>query len=209
MKVVAAPIGARACDVFGPVSTGQARALYVDCFRAVGLYAAVVTPETIANCLGAGLGIWWILEGLAASTTPTAAIGATQATAAIARLRGLGMPVGATLSSDLEGRPNTATSWIAYGNAIGMVTKLAGDLPAMYVGAGIGLTSAELFGMSPTRYWKSASKILDRFGAYAEPACGWCAVQGSPLDVAEGTLRVDVDFLFHDYFGRCFTLVVA
>jgi hypothetical protein len=209
VRLSPAAIGIRACDTFSPVSAAEAKALHDDCYRAIGLYAAVVTPATLANCLGAGLGVWFILEGLAASTVPTAAIGTAQVGAGLTRLHGLGVPVGYTLSSDLEGRANAPTNWIDYGNAIGWATKIASCIPAMYVGAGIGLTSAELMGMAPTRYWKSASKILDRFGAYAEPSCGFCCVQGSPLNIAEGALQIDADFIFEDYEGRTFTLVVS
>jgi hypothetical protein len=209
VKIVQAGIGIRGADTFSPVSAVEAKALFADCYRAIGLYASVTSPETIANCLGAGLGIWWILEGVAASTVPTAAIGQAQAVAAMTRLHGLGVPLGYTLSSDLEGRANSPQAWIDYGNAIGWATKIAGNIPAMYCGAGIGLTSAELMAMAPTRYWKSASKVVDRFAAYAEPSCGWATVQGSPLDIVEGGLQIDVDFIFHDYEGRTFSLVVA
>jgi hypothetical protein len=210
VKIITPPPGTRAFDVFGPVTASQAKAMADDGFRAVGLYAAVVSADTLAACLGAGLGVWWILEGLGGLTVPSAGLGVKQAWGGIVRVRTLGSIAGATVSSDLEGTQGTPDAWKAYADAAASATSQLGDLPATYIGGGIGMTSAELFALAAIRYWKGASKVLDRYGAHAEPACGWGPVQGMPVDWKHPCgLEVDLDCLWPDYQGRSFTLLVA
>lgn len=211
MNLLTAPPCTKACDIFGPVTAAQAKALAADGFRAIGLYAAVVTAETLAACLDAGLGIFWVLEGLASSTVPTAALGESQARTSIARVRALGSLAGATVSSDLEGTQGTPAAWTAYADAAAHATSQLADIPAAYVGAGIGLTSAELYALAAVRYGKGASRVLDRYWAYAEPACGWSWVQGNPVNWKHpgSGLTIDVGVLWPDYRGRSFTLLTA
>lgn len=211
MNLITAAPGIRAFDCYGPVTAPQAKALFADGFRAAGLYCAVVTAETLAACLGAGLGVHWILEGLSGSTVPTAALGEGQARTSIARVRALGSLAGATVSSDLEGTGRTPDAWTAYADGAANATSQLGDLPAAYIGGGIGLTSAELYALAAVRYGKGASKVLDRYGAYAEPACGWSWVQGNPVNWKHpgSGLTIDVGVLWPDYRGRSFTLLTA
>jgi hypothetical protein len=202
----------KACDTLSHVTLSQAAALRGDGFEAMGLYADIVTAEDLAVVTGAGMGVWFFLEGLASTTTPTAELGSRQATNGVRRMRALGVPAGATYITDLEGSgpAQTPKAWIEYGNASAKAVQALGDISGGYFGAGQGLTSKEMFAMAFIRYAKGCSQIKDRFGEFAEPACGWCVVQAFPdnFDHKSG-LQIDGDALWQDFYRRAITLVVA
>jgi hypothetical protein len=201
-----------ACDTFGGIPSAlAARALARD-FRAVGLYpAAPNCRESLAYATEAGMGVWLILEGLAATTMPTAQIGASFAARATGLVSGWGVPQGYTLATDMEGpQPNAHEGWIALADAAADVVQAAHSISAAYAGFGVGLTSAEWYELKSTRYYKSGSRVVDRFGLIAEPECGWAMVQGQPFNVRHPSgVVLDLVALWEDYEGRSITLVVA
>jgi Domain of unknown function (DUF1906) len=212
-KVVTAQPGTLIADTFTPMPRAGADALFTSGFRALLRYTENITPEELANCTAAGLGVAFITEGLAISTTPTAALGTSMAQGACARIAELGVPARFTLFSDLEGQGRQPADWLAYANAHADGVVAEGGIAGGYFGFGVGLTGAEMFGIQKmTRYGKGASRLTDRFGdaGVAEPLCGWCWTQGLPLDMLRPPAgRIDVGFLANDYLGRAVTLVVA
>jgi hypothetical protein len=203
--------GTKACDTLSHVTLAQAQALRGDGFELLWLYASVVTAEDLAAATGAGLEVGFVLEGLATATEPTADLGSRMAHAAAGRLRSLGVPPGVTLFSDLEGAGRAPQAWIEFANAAADATSGLGDIPGAYIGAGTGLTSAEIYGLRTVRYWKGGSRVVDRNGQLAEPSCGWCVVQGFPIDYmhpASG-LEIDLDVVWQDYAGRTAAVIAA
>lgn len=203
--------GAKACDMFSHITPSQAKALRADGFELVFLYAELVTAADLDAAAQAGLAVGFVMEGLGVTTQPSAALGTRMAQTAIARLRGLAIPSGVTLFSDLEGEGRPTGAWIDYANAAADTTEGLGDIAGAYVGAGLGLTSQELYALRVHRYWKSGSQVLDRNGQHAEPSCGWCVVQGTPLDYAhaQSGLKIDLDVVWEDYAKRSITVAVA
>lgn len=205
-----ARVGLKACDTLSHLSLGQAKALRADGFEAIFLYPAIVTAADLDAATGAGLEVGFVMEGLATGTMPTADLGARMAKAAVARLASLGVPTGVTVFIDLEGDGRPHTAWIDFANAAGDALSGLGEIAGGYIGEGLGLTSLELFALRVHRYWKGASRVLDRNGVLAEPTCGWCVVQGFPTDTPHASgLTIDVDVLWRDYASRSVTLIGA
>ncbi len=208
-KIIDAPIGTLACDCYEPVSASQAKNLYKDDFRAIGRYCQDVTQAELQWLTGEGLGVFFILEGLAEATRPTASLGASIASQGVARIRSFGTPTGVTVCGDLEGEGKLPADWIDFGNAEAAAIKSLGDLPCGYYGEGLGLTSSEVSNMAWPRYWKSGSRVSDRFGYIAEPSRGWCMIQGVPFDIARPDgLKIDVDIIWQDFRTNTITLMV-
>jgi hypothetical protein len=209
-KIVEAPVGAKACDAYESVTAAQAKSLRADGFEAIGRYVEGVTQQELEWLTAAGLGVWFIIEGLASGTAPSAALGGQMVSAGLTHLHSLGVPSGVTVFGDLEGDGRASSDWIAFGNAEADAISTFKDIPGGYIGEGIGLTSRELYALRFVRYWKSGSRVVDRFDELAEPACGWAAIQGIPFDIARPDgLQIDVDALWRDYRGRAITLLVA
>jgi hypothetical protein len=205
----ASPVGCLAFDSFSHVSREQAAGLERWGCKVAMLYAELATAEDLANCIGAGLAVTFILEGLAASTIPTEDLGARMARDAVARMRALGVPDGASYAIDLEGNGREPGAWVAFANGAADVLAGGGDLPVAYVGAGLGLSSGELYALRTPRYWRGMSRVVDREGELAEPSCGWCAVQQYPDNLAIGGAKVDVSVIGLDFKKRGLTAVVA
>jgi hypothetical protein len=209
MRIITIKGEMKAFDTFGHITADQAKAMATDGYRAAGLYTAVCDAADLANCTSNGIGVHFIFEGLAKTTEPTPALGITQATAGIGTMRALGVPPGATYSADLEGDGRIFSDWIEYADSIASLVNKGMDISSSYIGEGTGLTSLELYQLSCVRYWKGASRVLDRHGELAEPSCGWAAIQG-PIDVTHASgLHYDQDVLWLDYRSRSFSLVVA
>lgn len=212
-KVVTAQPGTLIADTFTPMPRAGADLLFSTGFRAIMRYTESISAQEMADCTAAGLGVAFITEGLAQTTQPSAALGASMAFGACARLAELGVPARFTLFSDIEGQGRQPADWVAYANAHADGVVASGGIAGGYFGFGVGLTGAEMFGIkNMTRYGKGASRLTDRFGdaGVAEPLCGWAWVQGLPLDMLRPPAgRIDVGALFNDYLGRSVTLVVA
>lgn len=205
MKTAQAFIGARGIDSEPYSHTGEqvkAKALKDSGIDFVVLYLGAVTPGIVANVVGAGLGFMpcTYADQFDGSTT-------------VARLTALQLPKGCTVWLDVEGEricpPQIEPLLLqAKINAWASAVIDAGYIAGLYVGAPQPLTSAELYALKVTRYWKSASRILDRNGQLAEPACGWCMFQSYPSRDWAGVWS-DVDFIHQDYRQRLPSWVVA
>lgn len=197
-----APIGAKAFDTVARVTAGQAAALYSAGFRVAFRYAVSITVGELADLTGAGHLVSFVMYSPPEGYTPHAADAVSAASRACAALHALGVPSGIVVWIDAEGMGGTPDERIAYINAAADTIIGAGFIPGLYVGAGVGLTSGELFGLHVHRYWKSLSRVVDRNGQLAEPACGWCCVQGFPPNVTVEGVQVDCDEVFEDYAHR-------
>lgn len=138
----------------------------------------------------------------------------------IAQLKALGIPAGASVWLDLEGRraslvdiKNPYEKEKAAKAEAELINKWADDirkagyLPCLYVGVPQPFTSAELYSLRVYRYWHGQGSVRDRFGALAEPfrnygACrGWNMVQAAP-SVTWGGVLVDANLVLGDYKGE-------
>lgn len=198
-------------DTVAHISATEAHALRADGFDGIFLYAEQVTQADIDNALGAGLQVAFVMFSPTPGYQPSAQLGAQMATSACAHLKSLSVPAGVSLFIDLESMGGVAADKIAHANAAADVIAAQGFLPGAYVGAGVGLTSVELYALRVVRYWKSGSKVLDRNGQYAEPGCGWCVVQGMPFNqqIPNGGPLVDIDAVWQDYRGRTIKALCA
>lgn len=208
-KVIDAPVGTLACDTYDSVNEQQAKNLFADGYRAIGRYCQDLSASELEVLTSAGLGVFFILEGLAHDTRPTGALGGNIATQGVGRLRGFGVPPGVTVAGDIEGEGRLPSDWIDFCNGEASVTASLGCLPCGYFGEGVGLSGIEIYRTAFTRYWQGGSRVVDRHGFIAEPASGWCVLQGRPFDIKRPDgLAIDVDVLWQDYRGRTITLMV-
>lgn len=194
----------RWADTISHISAVEASALVADKFMGVFLYAETVTQADINNALGAGLQVAFVMYSPSPGYQPSAQLGAQMALNACVALKKLNMPVGISLFIDLESMGGVAADKIAHANAAADAIVAQGLFAGGYIGAGVGLTSLELYALHVTLYWKSGSIVLDRNGQHAEPGCGWAVVQGMPFDyqVPAGGPEVDLDVVWQDYRGR-------
>lgn len=127
----------------------------------------------------------------------------------IAALLRLGIPKGVVVWLDVEGVKDDPVTLIQRINTWAKAIQAAGYVAGLYVGAGVPLTSKELYALAVTRYWHSVSRVTDRNGNEAGPACGWCLFQCSPPNVIRAGIQVDVDFCQEDHLGRQVYFVAA
>jgi hypothetical protein len=101
----------------------------------------------------------------------------------------------ATLWCDLEGRLPGADVAVAYATQWYEGARNAGiDDPGLYVGAGVPLTSEQLFHELPfRRYWRSFSQVPN------VDVRGYQLLQLYPDDITVAGVRVDLDVVQSDY----------
>jgi hypothetical protein len=195
--------GSRWADTIAHITLAGAQALKTAAFTGVFLYAETVTQDDVDNALVSGLEVAFVMYSPDPGYQPSAALGTQMASSACAALKKLNIPAGVSLFVDLESMGGVAADKVAHANAAGDGITSGGFLAGAYIGAGVGLTSLELYHLHVVRYWKSGSVVYDRNGQLAEPACGWCAVQGMPFDFqVSGGPEVDLDVIWQDYGGR-------
>jgi hypothetical protein len=121
--------------------------------------------------------------------------GRTDGAAAARNALAVGVPPEATLWCDLEGRIPGAEAAIAYATNWHAAATEAGIAdPGLYVGAGIPLTSEQLFHDLPfRRYWRSLSQVPN------VDVRGYQLIQLFPDDVVVAGVRVDLDVVQSDY----------
>lgn len=180
--------------------------------RALGAYLEVLAahPGTLERYAARGYGVLLIGESRAPGWRPSAATGAADAAKHLALASRLGIPMGATIIDDFE-TPATdvpVADRIAHINGYAKPVGAALYLPAPYIGADAGLTSAEWQELPDVhRYGKSCSRIVDAAGNPIEPTRGYSWVQGQPPNLQVGGAQVDLGYLPHDYFGGAMVLV--
>jgi hypothetical protein len=205
MTLVARPIppGSAGVDTVAAVTPTIAGA-----WRAAGKtfairYGTSVTAVEVSCLTALGLGMVFISYGRKSDFS--AATGAADAQAVLAHLKSIGVPLGnmLTIFVDLEDPAGaTIADVLANEKAFAADVVATGCTSGAYIGSGLGMTSAEIYSMSATRYYKSGSRILDLAGNAAEPNCGYALVQGLPFDQSCGGTEVDFDAAFEDFQGR-------
>ena len=198
-------------DTISHITALEASAMVADGFAGVFLYAETVTQADVDNALGAGLMVAFVMYSPSPGYQPSAQLGAQMALNACVALKKLNMPTGISLFIDLESMGGTPADKIAHANAAADTIVAQGLLAGGYIGAGVGLTSVQLFDLHVTLYWKSGSIVESAPGVLAEPECGWAVVQGMPFDyqVPNGGPEVDLDVVWQDYRGRSIVAVRA
>jgi hypothetical protein len=196
--------GSSWADTIAHITAAEAATLVADHFTGVFLYAETATQDDVDNALEAGLLVAFVMYSPSPGYQPSATLGTQMATAACAALKKLLIPATISLFIDLESMGGVAADKIAHANAAADAIMSEGFTPGGYIGSGVLLTSAQLYALHVVRYWKSGSRVEDATGALAEPACGWCAIQGIPFNyqVPGGGPEVDVDTVWQDYRGR-------
>lgn len=197
------PAGSAGVDLDSPVTPSIAAGFRQAGKSFVMRYATVVTASEIAACHAEGLGVGFISFGR--QSLFNALTGQQDATAILKHLASIGVPLGdgLTIGLDLE-TPKGAliADLLAYERGFAGYIVSPGCTSGAYIGAGLGMTSAELYSLAATRYWKSGSKIEDLKGEAAEPNCGYCLTQTLPFDQPCGGAQVDYDFAGADFQGR-------
>jgi hypothetical protein len=125
----------------------------------------------------------------------SAATGRADGQAAARNALAAGVLAEATLWCDLEGRLPSAEVAIAYAVQWYEAAVNAGmPDPGLYVGAGVPLTSEELFHQLPfRRYWRSFSQVPN------VDVRGYQLIQLFPGDVTVAGVRVDLDVVQSDF----------
>lgn len=194
----AALVGARGFDCVTSIDVARAARLRAAGFDFGVRYLGSLTNAEIDAMHAADL-----------SVMPCTYGGAFDGHQAVAHAQEAGIPPGVTIWLDVEGQGGVdasaddvrAAMLVAKVNAFAAIVRGAGYDPAIYVGAGALLTSAELFALAVDRYWHSMSRVVDRRGALAEPSCGWCMHQLFPTVLRGGT-NVDINIVGQDFMGR-------
>lgn len=166
-------------------------------------YALALTAAEVATITGEGLGL--VLLSYGRKSDFSSATGAADAQAILNHLRAIGVPLGGQLSIgvDLEDPAGaTIADVLAYEAGFATAIIATGCTSGAYIGSGLMMTSAQLYSMRATRYYKSGSRIVDSKGEASEPQCGWVLVQGLPFNQSCGGTNVDFDCAWQDFEGR-------
>ena len=126
----------------------------------------------------AGLGLMAVQHVRFPGWRPVKSLGLSDGANAVTHALNAGIIAGVSVWHDLEGvlQPYPADAIIEYLEAWYDQVRRPAYLPGQYVGANCGLTGDQLWGLSVTRYWKSASNVPDI------PNRGYCMVQSLVLD---------------------------
>jgi hypothetical protein len=197
------PAGDAGVDTIQVVTPTIAAALRAAGKRFVVRYAVSVTAAEVNAITGIGLGVVFISYGRKSDFS--AATGSADAKAILDHLRSIGVPLGnmLTILVDLEDPAGASIADVlTYEHSFAADIVATGCTSGAYIGSGLGMTSAELYSMAATRYYKSGSRVVALDGQVSEPECGWALVQGLPFDQPCGGTNVDFDIAFHDFMGR-------
>jgi Domain of unknown function (DUF1906) len=197
MNAVILEPGLRGCDTIVKLSYMDALKLFDAGFRFVGRYVTSLTAAELSDILRAELAVTFI--SYANSFDPSDEIAA---------LKALQIPKGAVVWLDVEDVKDDPVTLSQRINTWAKAIQAAGYVAGLYVGAGVPLTSAELYALAVTRYWHSCSRVVDSHNNAAEPICGWAMTQCSCEQQRAG-VEVDIDFAYLDYKGRGVTMVTA
>jgi hypothetical protein len=204
----AIPPGSAGVDTTEVITPAIAAALRAEGKRWIGRYALSVTAVEVGTITSIGLGL--VLFSYGRQSDFSAATGAGDATAIIDHLKVIGVPLGGMLTIILDLETPTGATIAAlkeYEAAFAGAIAATGCTSGVYLGAGLMMTSAELYALKATRYAKSGSRIVDSQGNAAEPQCGYVLVQGLPFDQPCGGAEVDFEIAFQDFEGRsCWAL---
>jgi hypothetical protein len=192
-------------DVLAPVSEEMLDAAAAHSFRWVGRYLGTIGAGERDRIFRRGIGI--LPYTVAVTRTHLSAVtGHADGEAASDEADAIGCAPLVHVPIDLE-LPLAGSDCASHVDAFARALRGRGRNAALYVGVPQPLTSAELFARVPDRYIKGGGRIEDRFGALAEPECGWSALQLEPLErVTLAGVAVDVAVSKLDYRGRALNL---
>lgn len=198
LSIQPAEAGARGIDCITVLTRASAERLAAAGYRFAVRYLGSLTLAERDAILGAGLAILAVGFSRKPGWMPTAALGDSDAAAAIHHAIAAGLPAGMHLFCDLEG-PSTAASsddCIDYVNAWSGAVRAAGYLPGLYVGFGVPLTGAQLFhDLTVACYWHSCSAVPE------VAVRGYCMRQDPRADQWIAGIQVDIDVIEPDAMG--------
>lgn len=203
MKAATSSVGALGVDTIATITSAQAHSLESSGFSFVVRYLGGLTAVELSEILGEGLAVMPVTYSRGGGWIPSGALGQTDGTTTVSQLYALKFPVGVTVWCDLEGMAGTVADTIAYAEAWGALVQAAGYIPGVYVGAGVPLTSAELYALENIHaYWHSCSEVPE------VATCGYQMIQLTPPNiifhksVTVDPLEVDIDVIQQDRLGR-------
>ena len=198
MKAIQARIAAKGIDTIQPISIKNALDLKDRGIEFVIRYVNSITPSEIDGLLHANMPFMLVTYAKA-----------YDASALLDRLNYLNIPKNATIAFDLEAeKAENVAEIISKSNQIAKLLKASDKIPMIYYGAGLQLTSSELYLLEFTRYWESCSKETDRFGKESSPRCDPCMIQLYPPNQPLCGLVVDYDIIQMDFSNRLPTWIV-
>jgi hypothetical protein len=203
MNIAVMQVGMRGTDSVSLIDTQAKATSFKTAPRPVDFvmqYLGSASKAGVATILAAGLGFM-----------PITYADRFNGTQAVAECQALALPKGITVWLDVEGiNPlhTTPQQLIKLINDWAATVQAAGYIAGLYVGSGCLLTSLELYDLKITRYWHSMSRVVDRNGQLAEPACGWCMHQCYSTQTLQG-IEVDYNFVCKDNNGRLPTMAIA
>jgi hypothetical protein len=210
-----APAGAQGFDTDTALTAETAQAFADAGFRFAVRYLSRQTPQA-AHDLGtaeaqaileAGLALMAVQHCAPSGWAPTEALGKQYGQAAVANAQQVGLPAGLCLWLDLEGAADgtAASDVIAYANAWFGAVAEAGFVPGVYVGAGCGLSAAELGSdLQCGLFWRSGSD-----SAPSVDGIGFCMVQTIDAGAAISGMAYDSDVVQADEQGKTPVWLVA
>lgn len=196
-----APLFARGFDCLQPLTSMTIRRAAASGFGGFAArYLETLTASERDAIFAAGVPLMLLTEARIGEAL-SVETGRDAGEVTVDRARALGCPASVHITIDLES-PEPGSDVAGHVNAFADELRSAGFGAMLYVGQPQPLTGQELFDLAPTRYWKAAGRIVDARGELAEPTCGWCVLQASPLDQDLFGQPVDVDFVQADSEGR-------
>lgn len=175
-------------------------------------YLENLTAAEAENILSNNLGLMFVGESRPNGYVPTSADGASDGAREVAKAKALATALGTqigniTLTCDLEGMGGGADDTIAYANAWADAAQNGSCGAMAYVGAGVPLTPAQLYGLHDTLYFHSLSNVQQVTEA------DYAMLQAYPTQTLDlggaGKLQADVSFVYRDKRGRAPTLLRA
>lgn len=194
-------VGVDTVQVLDAASAASLRASVTPAVRFAVRYLGSIRRAEADAILGAGLMLQLVTFGGWCGPK-----GSGRAPPSATDLRALGAPAGATAWLDVEDVRISIHDLTTEIDRWSAEVRAAGYVAGAYVGPGSLLTSEEWYARpSITRYWKAASRVLDRYGRLQDPECGYCMVQLQPANTrirdAPGVL-VDLDVVQADLKGK-------
>jgi hypothetical protein len=212
MQIVMCPFGSVGIDCLTPLTPALLAGLrtYTLPGTKTGItfvirYLENLTAQEVQDILDAGFGLIVVGESRANGYIPSATDGASDGQREVNKIVALGLQ-GITAGCDLEGMGGNAQNTIDYANA--WATAVVASAKCMaYVGAGVPLTSQQLYQLQDTLYWHSLSSVQN------VAVCDYAMLQAYPtqtLHFGNGlSLEADINFCYRDKLGRAPMMAVA
>jgi len=207
VRLVTATPNAIYCDTDTTLTTPMCNLLLAHGIRGVWRYLSALTSAEVALILASGLELYFVNFAHDPGWQASTAGGVADAKRDLVCLGKLGIPIGVHVAFDCEGPaagiPALDNHLASYANNVAQSKYL----PAIYVGQGALLSSAQLYSLPFVLYWASCSRLVDAASVAQVPWCGYSIFQGRPFDVTlddgAGTkVTIDYDSVIQDFNGR-------